>query len=197
MRRRPRRLGRAIDAPGACADARAPAHPAPRGPAIPSRSPPDPVARRRDLALALATTALGLLLALWVIPVWVRAPVEPRPLPMAPWFMPQIAAGLMVASGAALAVGAWRRPRDRGGEGGGDPAGLGRALAALAAYVALMPALGALTTGVLVTGALVAASGAVGPWRTAAVGLGVPALAWLMFSRLAGTPLPRGPWGLP
>ena len=164
---------------------------------MPSPSPPDAAARRRDLALALATTALGLLLALWVIPGWVRAPVEPRPLPMAPWFMPQIAAGLMAASGAALAVGAWRRPRDRGGEGGGDPAGLVCALAALAAYVALMPALGALTTGVLVTGALVAASGAVGPWRAAAVGLGVPALAWLMFTELAGTPLPRGPWGLP
>ena len=159
--------------------------------------PEDARASRADAALGLVVAALGLALALWVVPAWVRAPVEPRPTAMAPWFMPQIAAWLMAASGAALAWAALRRPRDRGGEGGGDLVGLARALAALFAYATLMPVLGAATTGVLVTTALVAASRAVGPWRTALVGLGVPALAWAMFTGLAGTPLPRGPWGLP
>lgn len=176
------------------------------GPAAPSDErpgelaatpPPNPAsAARADATLGLAALGIGLALALWAVPAFVRAPVEPRPLPMAPWFLPLAAAWMLAAGGAALAYAAWRRPRQRGGEGGGEPLGLLRAALATLAYVLLMPLLGAMTTGVLVTSALTLAAGQP-PARAALVGLGVPAGAWALFTQLAGTPLPRGPWGLP
>ena len=151
---------------------------------------------RGDVWLGVAACLVGLALALAAVPAFVRAPTEPRPLAMAPWFLPSVAAWMMVASGAALTIAALRRPRDRGGEGGGEPLGLLRAALALVAYVALMPLLGAMTTGLLVTTALAATSEGVSWRRALGVGVAVPLLAWALFTQLAGTPLPRGPWGL-
>lgn len=151
---------------------------------------------RADILIGASCAILGLVLALAVVPAFVRAPIPPDPVAMAPWFLPLSAAWMLAASGAALAAAALRRPRDRGGEGGGEFSGLLRAGAALLAYVALMPVLGAMTTGILVTTALAATSEGVSPGRAISVGIAVPAFAWLLFTQLAGTPLPRGPWGL-
>lgn len=163
-------------------------------PAPPAGRPPR---ARTDVLIGAACACLGLVLALAVVPAFVRAPSPPRPIAMAPWFLPSAAAWMMVASGAALVVAATRRPRDRGGEGGGEPWGLLRVGTALAAYAALMPLLGAMTTGILVTTALAGTSEGVSPGRAVAVGVAIPVLSWLLFTHLAGTPLPRGPWGLP
>ena len=165
----------------------------PAGETAPAEGPPR---ARADVATGILATALGLALALVVVPVFVRAPVAPQPLAMAPWFLPSAAAWLLAASGAALVVAALARPRDRGGEGGGDLRGLLRAGAALLAYAAAMPLLGAMTTGILLTTALAATSEGVTFRRALFVGIAVPVLAWLLFTELAGTPLPRGFWDL-
>lgn len=149
-----------------------------------------------DVRLGIAACLLGLLLAVLIIPAFVRAPSPPRPVAMAPWFLPSASAWMMAVSGAVLVVGAWRRPRDRGGEGGGELTGLLRAALALIAYVTVMPLLGAMTTGIFVTTTLAGTSKGISWPRALGVGVGVPVLAWLLFTQLAGTPLPRGPWGL-
>ena len=167
----------------------------PSPPPDPGRTPGAP-SMRADAWIGAASVLIGVALALFVVPAFVRAPTEPRPLAMAPWFLPQAAAWMLAASGTALVFAALRRPRDRGGEGGGERPGLVRAATALIAYVALMPVLGAMTTGVLVTTALAATSQGIGIGRALAVGVAVPVAAWILFTQLAGTPLPRGPWGL-
>lgn len=160
---------------------------------------PSPPTRpvRADVRLGSACCVLGLLVAFVVVPSFVRAPTPPRPVAMAPWFLPSAAAWMLVASGAALVFGALLRPRHRGGEGGGELPGLLRAASGLLVYVVLMPVLGAMTTGILVTTALAATSDGISPGRALGVGVAVPVLAWVLFTQLAGTPLPRGPWGLP
>ena len=179
-----------LDPPASPATADDPGEREPNPVPGPSRS------ARPDVLLGVVCGIVGLLMALVVVPAYVRAPTPPRPVAMAPWFLPSVAAWMMVASGFALTIGALRRPRDRGGEGGGEVPGLARAAAALIAYVALMPVLGAMTTGILVTTALAATSAGVSLGRALGVGIAVPVLAWLLFTQLAGTPLPRGPWGL-
>ena len=55
-----------------------------------------------------------------------------------------------------------------------------------------MPVLGALATATAVTLALLLLDPSVSRTAALAVGLVLPPLAWLAFTRLAGTPLPSG-----
>ena len=79
---------------------------------MPHPDPPltdDARARRADVRLGAIAVALSAIALLWLIPTFVRAPVAPRPLAMAPWFLPGIAAALFGLAGAALAISAGRR----------------------------------------------------------------------------------------
>ena len=187
-------------------------------------------ARAADLRLGLVAVALAAVALLWLIPTYVRAPIAPRPLAMAPWFLPGIAASLFGLAGGALAVSAWRRGRasgdghDPGGALPGDPPpdgpppgepsegppgttapsvtslqhrGLATVLAALLAWLLLMPLVGAPATAAVVTLALLLRDPTISRTVAFAVGLVVPLLAWLAFTRLAGTPLPTGVGPLP
>ena len=169
-------------------------------------------ARRADVRLGLIAVALSVIALLWLIPTFVRAPVAPRPLAMAPWFLPGIAAALFGLAGAALAASAGRRGKASGAKppsGNGPDAvptpsvttlqhrGLATVLAALLAWLLLMPLLGALVTATVVTLALLLRDPSVSRTVALAVGLVLPPLAWLAFTRLAGTPLPSGGGPLP
>ena len=167
-------------------------------------------ARKADVRLGLIAVALSVIALLWLIPTFVRAPVAPRPLAMAPWFLPGIAAALFGLAGAALAVSAGRRGKAPGAkppDGDGPDAvpsvttlqhrGLATVLAALLAWLLLMPLLGALVTATVVTLALLLRDPSVSRTVALAVGLVLPPLAWLAFTRLAGTPLPSGGGPLP
>ena len=155
----------------------------------------DEVTERRwgaDAAVGLVALVVAALLALWLLPSYVRTPIAPRPLAMAPWFLPAVATGLIALAGALLTVRARRvAPRPAPAE-GRDVRGLLVAVCAVALYPIFMPRIGALPTAILLTLGLLAVA-RVG-WRTMIVaGLGVPLLVWLLFAEGIGVPLPRVP----
>ena len=172
-------------------------------------------AARADLRLGLALLGAAALLGAWLIPTYVRSPMAPRPLAMAPWFLPGCVTALLGVASAALCTGAWRRGPGERADGPGSTAGstagseagpetgpppttdrrgLAVAFAALILWLVLMPLLGALPTAILVTLALTCFGAA--SRRPADLGLAVavgvlgPAATWLAFVHLAGTPLP-------
>ena len=155
-------------------------------PLPPARTP------RGDLIVAGAALALAALLALWLIPSFVRSPVAPRPLAMAPWFLPAVTTGLIALSGSMLLARAWRTGVARDdGAGGGDARGLLVALGVLVLFPVLMPRLGALATGIVLTLVLLLLA-RVGPLRLALVGILLPLAIWALFARGIGIPLPVG-----
>ena len=167
----------------------------------PADRPIRPAPRRRvaraigiDGVVGAVALILALLLAIWLLPNYVRSPIAPRPLAMAPWFLPAVTTGLIGLAGVMLLARAWRGPAT-GSEGGTerDRRGLLAAIAAVALYPVLLPRIGALATGVVLTLGLLLTAG-VG-WRSLLiVGIAVPGLVWLLFSEAIGIPLPRPLW---
>jgi hypothetical protein len=152
-----------------------------------------PRTSRIDLWLGLAVAVAAVVAMAWVIPAWVPVFSSPRPVALAPWMLPQAAAAILGLAGLALA---WRARA-----GGAPPEatlwrGLGLGAGGVAGYVILMPLLGAVGAGGVMTALLVLARKGSRAWP-AAFGTAAlaTALAWTMFVPLAGTPLPRGPWG--
>lgn len=156
----------------------------------PSRRPP-----RVDVVVGALALLLALALGLWLLPTYVRTPIAPRPLAMAPWFLPAVTTGMIALAGLMLIA----RGRRGGSAGDGaaaarhDARGLVAALAAVVLYPVLMPRLGALATGMLLTCGLLAIA-RVRRSQLAVVGLLVPLAAWALFAEAIGIPLPRGPW---
>jgi hypothetical protein len=154
--------------------------------------PRDP-ASRIDLWTGLGASLASLILMAAVIPAWVPVFSPPRPVALAPWMLPQAAAAILGLAGATLA---WR-----GRRGGAAPEptvwrGLLLAVAGVAGYVAAMPLLGGVGAGAALTAALVLWRKGWRAWPAAlATAAAATGLAWAMFVGLAGTPLPRGPWG--
>ena len=148
---------------------------------------------RADLLCGLAALAAAAVLAVWILPVWVRVVSPPRPLALAPWMLPAAATAILGLAGAALA---WRA---RGGGPGPEPVvwrGFALGAAGVVAYAALMPPLGAVGAGAVLTAALVVGRKGPRAWPAALLtAFAATALAWAMFVPLAGTPMPRGPWG--
>lgn len=149
-----------------------------------------------DALVGATALLLAVLLAVWILPTYVRSPIAPRPLAMAPWFLPTATAGLIGVAGAALLARAWLRggaTAPGGGAAGRDPRGLAIAVGVLVLYPVLMPRLGALATGAALTLTLLAIA-RVGWLRLLVVGLLVPLVAWALFAEAIGIPLPRGRW---
>lgn len=159
--------------------------------AIPAPAAATGAGPRADLVVGVLALLLAGLLAVWLLPSYVRTPIAPRPLAMAPWFLPAVTTGLIGLAGVMLLARARRdRPAERG-ESARPARGLIAALAILVLYPILMPWLGALVTGIVLTCALLLLAGAL-PSRLAIVGLAVPFIAWLLFAEAIGIPLPRG-----
>ena len=45
---------------------------------------------RADLVVGALALLLAVVLAVWLLPGYVRTPIVPRPLAMAPWFLPAV-----------------------------------------------------------------------------------------------------------
>ena len=148
---------------------------------------------RADLLTGLASAFTAVALMVWIVPAWVPVFSPPRPVTLAPWMLPQASAAVLALAGLALA---WR-----GRRGGAAPEttiwrGAALGAAGVLGYLAAMPALGAVGAGFALTAALVLARKGARAWPAALATAAVAtALAWAMFVPLAGTPLPRGPWG--
>ena len=145
-----------------------------------------------DATVGLVALALAALLALWLLPAYVRAPIAPRPLAMAPWFLPAVTTGLIALAGVLLVARASRIDAPKAPTEGRDRRGLLVAGVVVLLYPVLMPRIGALPTAILLTLGLLAVA-RVG-WRTMIVaGVAVPLLAWLLFAEGIGVPLPPVP----
>lgn len=156
-------------------------------------------ARFREIAISLSLMAIATLLMGVLIPLFVKSPMPARPVAMAPWMLPQIAGGIMLLASCVLLVQALRGKTVEDADQSAaavDVSGLFRGLIAVLAFPVLLPLAGALLTCFLIVFALIATSPGQSIAKAAVISAGLSAMAWLMFSEIAGTPLPAGLLGL-
>ena len=166
------------------------------------------VTARRDFFLGVGLIVLFLFIFFWVIPTQIPAIVaHPLAHALAPSFLPSIMSLIIVILGCLIAVHAWRNsmapafdPSSSSGSGDGastdwQRAAIIRAVAALVAafgYCVVFDALGALLSAVLITIFLIMLTGERSARTVLVAGVLVPTLIYVIFTRLAAAPLPRG-----
>ena len=153
---------------------------------------------RHDIVLGAAVIGIAALLAFVVIPVGIIMPGNLETRSLAPDFWPLIVIGMAATSGAALAVGAWRRNDEAFDAPAPDPdrrqalLRVGAAFAALFACYALLEVIGMILPTIVLC-AFMMLLGGERRWKVILpTSVLLPLALYGFFAGFAGVPLPAG-----